>query len=143
MFDVNHNFILQYTTYVQAQVILLCKQNIIQRAPTWVEAQFLQSQNYFCYVPENDREVDILVWNCSIWGCFRCTRGLWVFRGQDTAATAWWVVGRRDATVALAVVDTEAFRIGRGGSSSTPHSPHVKYFAINRATISFEGLISL
>ena len=39
---------------------------IDQRHPTWEETRFLQSRNYFCYIPCNDREVEILVLTLSI-----------------------------------------------------------------------------
>ena len=36
---------------------------LIERVPFYVVKPFLQSRNYFCQTPENESEVDMMIWN--------------------------------------------------------------------------------
>ena len=88
IFDVTHNRILHYSTFVWSQEICICKKHILWRAPSSVEAWFLINRIFFFLVLENESEVDILVWNQSlIWHVLR----QWVDYQCNKYCMEWWM----------------------------------------------------
>ena len=85
MFDVNHNLIFLYWTYVLDQDFFGTQHILVlQRALYWVDALSLQSKNCFCYTLDNEIKVDILVCNpVMMWV------GLWLL--VATRAKEFWL----------------------------------------------------
>ena len=57
--------ILYNWTHLWLQVLNVCHHKRFLWSPFYAEAQLIKIRNYFCYIPDNDKKVDILVWNSS------------------------------------------------------------------------------